>query len=111
MNQLIYSAQCPNCTRFIGALDRTKVRDTVAKVDVGTLAPHHRQHVTAVPMLLMSNGSRLVGTKAFEWLKQFEGDAELESFAVGKGLAFSHVEDVSGLLSYSTPYGDFQPVP
>lgn len=110
-HRLLYAPQCPNCMRFVGALDRTPARDSVAKIDVNSLAPEQRKRVTAVPMLILNTGTVLVGTKAFEWLKQYEGESELDCFYGGRGLAFSEVADDTCTMAWSTPYSAFEPVP
>lgn len=109
--RLIYSPQCPNCQRFIGALDRTSAKTSVMKISVASLAPEQRKVVTAVPMLVMDDGSALVGTKAFEWLKQFEGDMEMDSFNGSGGLGFAAFGDDDGTIMHSTAYSAFEPVP
>lgn len=111
LHRLFYAAQCPNCMRFIGALDRTPAARSVARVDVNTLTPDQRAQVTAVPMLVLNTGTVVVGTKAFEWLKQYEGQMEVESYSLGRGLAFSDYHDDQFTMSWSTPYSDFEPVP
>lgn len=109
--QLVYSAQCPNCMRFLGALNRTPARASVTKIEVGALTPEQRRQVTAVPTLITASGSVLVGTKAFEWLKQFEGQMEVDSFSLGRGLPFSEIMDDEAAMSFATPYSAFEPVP
>lgn len=110
-HQLLYAPQCPNCMRFVGALDRTPARGTVAKVDVNSLSPEQCRHVTAVPTLVLNTGTVLVGTQAFDWLKQFEGQLELDSYTPGRGsLPFSDFHDDQFALNYSQPYGPFEPV-
>lgn len=108
---LVYAPQCPNCMRFIGALDRTSMKDRVARVDVNALPPHHRRAITAVPTLITSSGASLVGTKAFEWLKEYEQDMELESYCSARGLPFSDMASDQGLASFTLPYSAFEPVP
>lgn len=110
-NQLIYASQCPNCMRFIGALDRTPAKSTVSKVDINSLSLEQRKHVTAVPMLILGSGGVLVGTKAFEWLKQYDGEMEVESYCGGRGLPYSNVQDDTWTMNFSTPYSAFEPVP
>lgn len=111
-HQLIYAPQCPNCMRFIGALERTPVRNNVSKLDVNSLSAEQQKHVSAVPMLILNTGTVLVGTKAFDWLKQYEGQVELDSYTPGRGgLPFSDFHDDQFTLTYSTPYGPFEPVP
>ena len=108
---LYYAPQCPNCMRFVSALERTPAREAVHKVDINSLPDNQRKNVPAVPMVCLSTGTTLVGTQAFNWLKQFEGQLELDSFSTGRGLPFSDLADDSGTLMFSTPYGDFEPVP
>lgn len=105
---LVYSQQCPNCARFLDALRRTRAADQVRLVEVGQLGPQQLAAVVAVPALVTAEGQTLYGTKAFEWLKQFEGDAELDAFYGGGGqtLAFSEIDGM-GYASYAEGYGDF----
>lgn len=107
---LVYSAQCLNCARFMESLARTGVANQVTLLEVGSLAPGQRASITAVPALVLADGATLYGTKAFEWLKQFEGDMELGGFDGGHGaLAFSDLEG-SSYASYCQGYGPFEPV-
>lgn len=106
---LVYAPQCPNCTRFMGALDRTPAKSMIRKVDVNTLGPDQRKHVTAVPMLVLSTGTTLVGTRAFEWLKDYEAQVEVDSFSPGRGLAFSDIADNAATMRFWTPYSAFEP--
>lgn len=49
--------------------------------------------VQYVPTVVLQTGEVRVGTKAFEWLKEFETDGDLEpySLAMSRGLAFSTI--------------------
>lgn len=107
---LVYSQQCPNCVRFIDALQRTSMAGRVVMVEVAQLAREQLSAVSAVPALVTPEGQTLYGTKAFEWLKQYEADVELEAFygGAGAGLAFSDVEGI-GYASYHHGFDDFQP--
>ena len=62
-------------------------------------------------MLMLSTGGTLVGTRAFEWLKEFEGQMEVDSFTPGRGLPFSDIADDAATMHFSTPYSAFEPVP
>ncbi len=105
---LVYSEQCPNCVRFIDALRRTKVAAEVRLVDVSTLPEAQLSNVQAVPALILAGGAVLYGTKAFEWLKQFEGDVELDTFVPGGGgLPFSDVDSLQGYALYSENFSSF----
>lgn len=108
---LIYAPQCPNCVRLIGALDRTSMRNQVARVDVNTLSEAQMRSITAVPTIITPSGARLVGTRAFEWLKEFEGDMELDSYSCARGLAYSDVSSDQALATFAQPYSPFSPVP
>lgn len=111
---LLYGSQCPNCSRFIEALRRTSAAAQVRLVDVADVAPDRLVGVTAVPALILSDGSTLYGTKAFEWLKQFEADMQIDGFAGAAGgmLAFSDLteEGQYGATSFATSFGPFEPV-
>ena len=108
-NTLVHSPQCPNCLRFIDALRRTSVAAQTSLVDVASLSPEQLASITAVPALLTADGQTLYGTKAFEWLAQFQGDVELEGFAGGAGgLAFSDVDSM-GYASYTQGFSAFEP--
>lgn len=110
-NYLYYAPQCPNCTRFISALDSTPARQSVTKVDVYSLPLQHRNQITAVPTLVLSNGAALVGAQVFSWLKEFEQDLEPASYCGGRGLPFSSIDDNQGLMTFSTSYSDFMQAP
>ena len=113
VHRLIYAAQCPNCTRFLGALERTPVASRVQRIDVATLSPEQRRAVPAVPMLVLDNGTSLVGSQAFQWLKQYEGEVELDTYEGARGcrggLGFSDVSMDAGLISYAQTYSAFGP--
>jgi hypothetical protein len=107
---LVYSQQCTNCARFIDALKRTSAASAVTLVDVAQLTPQQLAGVQAVPALVTSQGQTLYGTKAFEWLKQYEADVELEGFAAAGGsLAFSDVGSM-GYATFATEFSAFEPV-
>ncbi len=110
MHTLVYADQCPNCVRFIDALSRTSAATQVALVDVSRMSKAQREQVTAVPALIVDNGTTLYGTKAFEWLKQFEADVELESFVGNGSLPFSDVNSVQGYATYAEAFSTFEPV-
>lgn len=107
---LVYSPQCPNCLRFMDALGRTTAARDVRLVDVSQLTDVQLQRVQAVPALVLAGGQTMYGTKAFEWLKQYEADVELESFAANGTLAFSDVQSPQGYATYAEQFSSFEPV-
>ena len=108
--RLFYAAQCPNCSRFVGAMERTPVASQVQRIDVDTLTPEQRRHVHAVPMVVLDDGTSLVGSKAFEWLKQHEERVELDSFSASSGLGFSAIDDTNTFVTYSQNFSAFERV-
>lgn len=110
MHTLLYSDSCPNCLRFIDALRQTTAAAQMSLVDVSTLANEQLARVQAVPALVLDNGQTLYGTKAFEWLRQFEGDVELEGFSSHNTLAFSDVGSSQSYAIYSEDFSPFEPV-
>ena len=107
---LLYGAQCPNCLRFIDALQRTSAAASVSLVDVARLTADQLSGVQAVPALVLADGPTLYGTKAFEWLKQYEGDVQLEGFSGNGTLPFSEVDSVQGYATYAESFSAFEPV-
>lgn len=111
MHTLVYSPQCPNCTRFIDALRATTAASQVRLLDVGTLTPQQVQSVERVPALVLQGGQTLYGTQAFEWLQQFQADVELEGFAGNGSLPFSDLASATPYATYATTFSAFEPVP
>ena len=106
---LVYSPQCPNCMRFLDALKRTPAARDVVVVDLHTLGRDELSRLAAVPALVMPDGTVVYGTKAFEWLKQFEADMELDSFVAGRGsLAFSDLGSAQGYATYAESFSPFE---
>jgi hypothetical protein len=107
---LVYSAQCPNCLRFIEALRMTSAASSTVMIEVSQLDPARLSRVAAVPALIQPDGTPLYGTAAFEWLKLFQGELTPDGFAgEGGALAFSTL-DSAGYAMYTTDYTPFEPV-
>lgn len=95
--------------RFLGAMNRTRAKQIVRLVNVDS-QPGQAQGIKSVPTLLENNQRPLVGTAAFEWLKQFDGDSELESFMGGaQRLGFSDYTSNEGFIEFTEAYGTFEP--
>lgn len=89
------------------ALQKTRVVNTVQLLNVHELAESVQSQIQAVPVIV-SGGATLVGTAAFEWLRQFDSEMELEAFATGDGLQFSSVDDSASYAQSNTGYSPFQ---
>lgn len=101
------SNQCPNCIRFLGTLRRIPSLRTTRIVDIDTLPADQRSQIEFVPTFVDARGTVFTGGKAFEYLKQYDAEIELESAPLGGGsLAFGALDDGDG-LSYSGFFGDF----
>ena len=100
------SSRCTNCQRFVGALRRTDIGASTRIIDVDVSGPV--RGLEYVPTVREPSGKLFAGTQAFEWLKQFEASAELDTFA-GGGLPFSMVDDATGLASYAEGFSAFEP--
>ena len=114
--RLYHSPRCPNCTRFLGTVARLPaLSQELEIVDVDSV-PGAAEHVTAVPTVMTADGAAHVGSRAFEWLSQFQADAELECFQLqGCGsrgsLAWSDLGDPAGGLSYTDAFAGFEAPP
>lgn len=108
MHTLYVSPQCPNCTRFMGAMQRIdSLKNSIRVVDV----TRSGSPVEYVPTLVLQSGQQFTGTKLFEWLKQHEADAPLDgmSFADCAGLPFSALQDdAGGLATFAETFSAFE---
>ena len=110
------SDRCPNCQRFV---DATRASPSATKnvqlVNVDSLPPSQRASLQVVPTVQTHAGQVLAGTKAFEFLKQFEADTEFEAFdGLGcGGLEFSSCLEGEGASKFQKMdmYGAFEPLP
>lgn len=75
-----WSPQCPSCVRFMKSAERMGV--SLNAVDI-TQSPVNG--LTAVPTVVTPQGQTLVGTKAFDWLRAYEGNVPLTSYATVLG--------------------------
>lgn len=107
---LYYSRRCPNCTRFLSAAAR--VPDLPLRVVDVDASPGAAQMVTAVPTVVTDGGGgSFVGSKAFEWLGQFQDRTELEHWSgSGGGLAWSSFgDDADGYVQHTEAFSAFEP--
>jgi hypothetical protein len=101
-----FSTRCPNCERFLDGVRRSSsARASARLVDIDQTPVRGVQYV---PTVVLPTGQVHVGTKAFEWLRGHESDAEFEPYSSARGLAFSHVT-TSGGITYSEPFSQFVP--
>jgi len=105
------SSQCPNCTRLLHGLHRVpSLRGKYRVIDIDTLAPDQRASLEFVPTVVVQ-GQHFVGSKAFEYLKQYDGEVELEPMGLGTGaLAYADVGG-DGSMQYIEQFGDFSVPP
>jgi hypothetical protein len=110
--RLYHSPRCPNCARFVAAASRLpQLWAQMQVVDVDAV-PGAAAHVSAVPTVMTADGATHVGSRAFEWLSQFQAEAELECFQLVGGcrgsLAWSALDDPAGGLGmFSEQFSGF----
>jgi len=100
-----WSPQCPNCVRFLKSAERLGVACNAIDVSVARVGG-----LTAVPTVVMRDGSTRVGTEAFEWLRGFEAEMPLTSYATvmgegAGGLSYTDLESDEPVAA--TPFGEF----
>lgn len=103
-----YSQNCANSQRLLSILGRIpSLQRRVQMKDVHSLSPSERAGLQYVPTIVDDQGRQHVGSKAFEFMKQFDEEMELESAPPSFGrLAFSDLEGF-GESQYTTAFGDF----
>ena len=113
MNTVYISNQCPNCIRLLSTIRRiASLNSSTRIVDIDSqMSPEQRSQIEFVPTFATAAGAMFVGAKAFEYLKQYDGEIELDSAPLGGGsLAFGAIDDGDG-LGYSGFYGEFTKPP
>lgn len=102
---LYYSPQCPSCRKFIDFVNRVPQLKSMRLIDVSTLQPGAVQYV---PTVVSDDGKHLVGTAAFDWLKQFQADAEIDSYeSIAGGLMYCTVDDPDSATQSVRHFSDF----
>jgi hypothetical protein len=86
------SSRCSNCTRVLGLVSKIPSLQGARVVNVDV---HPVQSVEYVPTIVDDTGRSHVGSAALEYLKQFNGEIELESVSLGAGLAYGSIDDGS----------------
>jgi len=112
---LYYSERCVNCKRLIDAIERMpSVHKNMRFLNIDTTSPETKQQLTAVPTMQLQNGQMLVGSKAFEYLQQFNSEIEYETLPIANGgsLPFSQVgSDGSSWQVSEAWWSSFSPLP
>lgn len=97
------SERCSNCTRLVNYLKRIPSLSDTRVIDIDR---YPTQGIEYVPTLVDDGGAAHIGSKAFEYLKKFEGEITLEGMQLGSGqLAFGSIHD-GGELQYTTFGGE-----
>jgi hypothetical protein len=105
---IYYSNNCANSARLISIVQRIpSLSSTVKLLDVQTLSPAERSGLQFVPTVVDDEGRQHVGTKAFDLMKRYEEEMDLQSAPLSGGrLAFSSLEGF-GETEYADYFGDF----
>ena len=92
------SQRCNNSLRIMSIVRRTPSLQGANIVDVDHGVPPGIDHV---PTIVDARGMKHTGIKAFEFLKQYNGETELEAMDIGSGgLAYGSI-DAGGELEYT----------
>lgn len=107
MNMRAYISQgCPNSKRLVDNIVRVeRLRNSMHIIDVDQLSPDQRAGLQYVPTIV-ADGRQYIGSKAFEYLKQFDAEIELEPVSLGGRLAYASVEGDGG-VQYTEAFGEF----
>lgn len=92
------SQRCNNSMRIMSIVRRTPSLQGANIVDVERGVPPGIDHV---PTIVDDRGMKHTGAKAFEFLKKFDGETEIEAMDIGSGgLAYGSIE-AGGELEFS----------
>jgi len=81
MTTVYVSSRCPNCTRLVKTIRRLQLPG-ITLIDVDHTPVNG---LKAVPTVVDTQGSVMVGTQAFEWLQGHEARLPLEAYATTLG--------------------------
>lgn len=111
MIKIFVSPQCPNCQRLVDSLNKVpSLQGRMQIIDIDRLDPSQRAGLQYVPTLVDSSNVQHVGSRAFEWVKQYDSEIELEPAPGGVGsLQFADLGG-SGESQRVEGFGDFVPV-
>lgn len=93
MSTVAYVSQrCPNCQRFLESVRSIpSLQQSMRVVDIDQIPQPGIQYV---PTVVDKNGQQLVGTKVFEWLKQFQSEVEYQPMQLSMGsLSYGSIDD------------------
>lgn len=113
MGYIVYVSQhCPNCRRFVESVRASpSASKDIRIVDIDTLTSSQRNCLQAVPTVQTPEGRLLTGSTAFEVLKEYEADTELEPWSSASGgVVFSDFESGDGIARQVKFWEDFTPL-
>lgn len=107
------SRHCPNCTRFMEAIQLSeRAISEIKVVDIDTISAAARSQLRAVPTVTMVDGKTVIGSEAFTFLKDYESDSHLGAYEIGSAsLVFSDYTRNDGVAQTVGFYDSFEPLP
>lgn len=106
------SQHCPNCRRFVESVRASpSAKKDIRVVDIDTLSQSQRDYLQVVPTVQTPEGRALTGSAAFELLKGYESDMELEPWSSGGGgVVFSDFASGDGIPHHVQFWEEFTPL-
>lgn len=92
MSVAYISQRCPNCNRFLESVRSIpSLSQSLRIVDIDqTPSPS----IQFVPTVVDQSGKTLVGSKVFEWLREFQGEVEYQPMQLSMGsLSYGSIHD------------------
>ena len=99
-----YSDRCQNSRRFMESLNRTRLKTVARLVNIDHTTVNGLKFLPTVVV----DGTPKIGTAAFEWLKTFDGDMELQTYGGGScKLGFSRLDDSNCQIEFVDHHDTF----
>lgn len=99
------SHRCSNCVRLLNTIKRIPSLQAARIIDIDRGPVQGIEHV---PTLVDQRGRRHVGGKAFEFLKQYEDEIDIQPLQLGSGsLPYGSIQD-GGELQYTNDLYEFK---
>ncbi len=102
MITIYVSTRCSNSSRLLNIIRRIPSLQGANIVDIDRGAPNGIEYV---PTIVDERGGLHTGSKAFEYLKRFDAETEIQAMDIGSsGLSYGSL-DHGGELDFTTPFG------
>ena len=110
--RIYHSTRCQHSKVLLDTIKKApQLRSAFLLIDVDLMPAQHRQKLSYVPTLVLSDGSVMVGAQAVQWASKYVVEDSSSKTAGGGGGASSNDDYEEYLLYDRTPYSNLNDPP